>query len=457
MLLGLSTGCETQSWFDPSEMGRYNHTPLLVPILKNLDTGIAEGGERFTQATEIRQSDLTEANEDYRVGANDLLQVSITDLVGPGIETVKAMRVSESGYISLPLVGQVKASGYTEAQLEDAVSAAYRDKNLIRDATVSVVTIEARNRTFSIYGAVNQVGQYQIVDSDFRLRNAMVLARDFTSPLGIDYIYVFRQIDQDKGVEGGQPVPSAPANPLPSPDVLTPRSQAPTSIEPKMLAQQPTPPASGAEGRIIQVEGQQLQIQGGQPAPAGTTQTAPAVSAIDQPVPATGQPFEFNDLEMPNNERIIRIPVEPFKTGDPRYNIAIRPQDFIWVPQPIVGEYYMGGHVLRTGVYSLTARDITLRSAVIAAGGLDQLAMPHRTEIVRKIDRFKKVYVRVDLSKVMNGQEPDILLKPDDEIMVGTNAIAPFLAAFRSAFRLTYGAGFIYDRNFSDGQGGISF
>jgi hypothetical protein len=34
--------------------------------------------------------------------------------------------------------------------------------------------------------------------------------------------------------------------------------------------------------------------------------------------------------------------------------------------------------------------------------------------------------------------------------MVGTNAIAPFLAAFRAGFRITYGFGFIYDRNFYD-------
>jgi hypothetical protein len=40
------------------------------------------------------------------------------------------------------------------------------------------------------------------------------------------------------------------------------------------------------------------------------------------------------------------------------------------------------------------------------------------------------------------------MLKPDDQVLVGTNALAPFLAAFRSGFRLTYGFGFIYDRNY---------
>ena len=33
---------------------------------------------------------------------------------------------------------------------------------------------------------------------------------------------------------------------------------------------------------------------------------------------------------------------------------------------------------------------------------------------------------------------------------VGTNALAPFLAAIRNGFRVTYGFGFLYDKNFAD-------
>ena len=56
------------------------------------------------------------------------------------------------------------------------------------------------------------------------------------------------------------------------------------------------------------------------------------------------------------------------KQGDFRYNIVVHPDDLILVRPPITGEYYMGGHISRTGVYSLTARKITLIQAVVAAG-----------------------------------------------------------------------------------------
>ena len=41
------------------------------------------------------------------------------------------------------------------------------------------------------------------------------------------------------------------------------------------------------------------------------------------------------------------------------------------------------------------------------------------------------------------------VFQPDDIIMVGSYWAAPFLAVWRNAFRMTYGFGFIYDRNYS--------
>jgi protein involved in polysaccharide export with SLBB domain len=136
--------------------------------------------------------------------------------------------------------------------------------------------------------------------------------------------------------------------------------------------------------------------------------------------------------------------------GQLKYNIVILPGDLIFVPGPTIGEYYMGGNVQAPGAYSLAARKITLTQAVVAARGLNEVAWPSRTEIVRRLPGDKQVFVKVDLDKIFAGQEPDIYLKPDDRINVGTHVVAPFLAAFRNGFRLTYGFGFLYDRNYGD-------
>jgi hypothetical protein len=45
---------------------------------------------------------------------------------------------------------------------------------------------------------------------------------------------------------------------------------------------------------------------------------------------------------------------------------------------------------------------------------------------------------------------PDVYLKPDDRINVGTNFWAYPLAVVRNGFRVSYGFGFVLDRNFGD-------
>src|SRR5439155_10354910 len=138
-----TTGDLRNGWLNPGEVGRFKKEPLLLPIVSTLDTGIEEPNDQFTQAQDVQPEDLAANEQDYVIGRNDLLTISITDLVGPGVETVKSVRVSESGNISLPLIQQVRAEGLTEAQLEAAIQRAYRDANLMPNAQVSVTVTQA--------------------------------------------------------------------------------------------------------------------------------------------------------------------------------------------------------------------------------------------------------------------------------------------------------------------------
>ncbi len=411
-------GCDTMSFIDPSEMGRYTKTPLQKPILSSLssiDRAIDDPTDQFANSVEVRPEDSVVVPTDYVIGKNDMVNVSITNLVGEGLESTKVSRVSESGNISLPLIGQVHAEGLTESQLETAIATAYKNAQLITSAQVSVTVAEARARTFSILGAVNEPGQYAILQSDFRVLDALVMARDILP--NADVLYIIRQISSDPG-NAPKPTPSTgpetPANPVTpgtGSDSLAPRSEGPSApSSPKlMVTQYPQTP----EGAV------------------------------------NNSNFAFANPQAVAETRIIRVPLTPLKQGDLRYNIVIRPHDMVILPMPVVGEYYMGGHVARVGVYSLTARQITLKQAVIGAGMLDGFAIPQRTDIIRRIGTEREVFCRINLDAIFAGTEPDIFLKPYDEIMVGTNALAPFIAAVRNGFRITYGFGFLYDRNFS--------
>ncbi len=168
------------------------------------------------------------------------------------------------------------------------------------------------------------------------------------------------------------------------------------------------------------------------------------VAPPEEPAPVFGAEYEAAGM------RLIRIPADKLLSGDPRYNIVIKPGDSIFVPVDIIGEFCIMGNVNRSGYIPLTGRPMTLKQAIAAAGGLGPLAWPKRCEVVRRIGRKKEEIVMVDLDKIASGEQPDFFIKPHDLINVGTHATARWRAVLRNAFRATYGFGFVYDRNFAD-------
>jgi hypothetical protein len=223
---------------------------------------------------------------------------------------------------------------------------------------------------------------------------------------------------------------------------------APAATKPAAApASAPTPAKDSA--LLEQAMGQPQQSGGNYAYIGGKWVLVPA-GAATQPGLVKGPDFsEPGTPAMPlTQQRVIRIPVEPLRAGVSKYNIVVRAGDIVNVVAPEVGEYYIMGQVNRPGVFSLTGRKITLKQAVAAAGNLGPLAIPRRCDLVRRIGPDQEAIVAVDLQKIFDGEKPDIYLKPNDLVNVGTDVVAPFLAVTRNAYRASYGWGFVYDRNF---------
>jgi polysaccharide biosynthesis/export protein len=429
-------GCDIPSFIDPTELtpgDNYQKRTLQKPVLSSLssiDPSIDDPDQEFYNATEVQPMDLEVVATDYKIGVGDLINISVNDLVGLGVETTKQTRVSESGNVSMPLLGQIKATGLTEDELQKAIAQAYKDGQIITNAQVSVTVAEARARTFSALGSVGASGQYAILQSDFRLLDALVLIHDVG--LTTDTIYIIRQIKEDP-TPGSVPVtPGTPARPGTPSNQLQPALPSPTV--------DPLAPKGDIRGDVVSTPRHMAMLQ----APADTLApgTKSDAGAFQFAAPA-GQP----------ETRTIRVPLDALRNGEiAKYNVVIRPHDLIVAPNPVTGEYYMGGHVARVGVYSIAPRKITLKQAIVSAGMLDGVAIPQRTELIRRIGPAREAFVLIDTNAIFAGLQPDIFLKPNDIINVGTNVLAPFIAAVRGGFRITYGFGFLYDRNFSPAQ-----
>ncbi|MCG8619254.1 MAG: SLBB domain-containing protein, partial [Desulfobacterales bacterium] len=157
-------------------------------------------------------------------------------------------------------------------------------------------------------------------------------------------------------------------------------------------------------------------------------------------------------------QRVIEIDARALMEGQAKYNIVVRPGDIIRVPAPESGNVFIAGEIARPGTYALPGKNrLTLRQLILSAGGFSPLAVPERVDLVRRIDHNTEATVRLNTRAIFEGVHPDLFLKPDDQIIIGTNLPATFAAVARNGFRVSYGFGFLLDRNFgTDVFGAVS-
>lgn len=240
-------------------------------------------------------------------------------------------------------------------------------------------------------------------------------------------------------LDAASPVETRPAS-LPSDEVAAPAPELTNWIfDPATGEWKPAPDTSTtAEAPVPQTD-----LQPGWQAPQDLQSQPGSEPSVFAPIVAQ------IEEEYPDN-RIIAVPAKPLRDGDPRYNLVVRKFDTIRVTAGEVGEYFMMGHVNRPGAYSLNGRKLTLKQALAAAGGMEALGWPDRCQIIRRIGEDREQVIQVNIDQIFAGRSPDMFLKANDIVNVGSHPVALFLAVIRSAFRFTYGFGFVYDRNFGD-------
>ncbi|HVS39515.1 MAG TPA: hypothetical protein VMS17_28415, partial [Gemmataceae bacterium] len=68
--IALACGCDTKSFLDPSELGRYQHDALVLPIVSQVDPAIEPLETPWGQAHEPTLEDLKPVAGDYRISPN---------------------------------------------------------------------------------------------------------------------------------------------------------------------------------------------------------------------------------------------------------------------------------------------------------------------------------------------------------------------------------------------------
>lgn len=165
---------------------------LLMALLALSGCGSTRGGpipyEVRNFGTPDTPATLT-LEADYRVAPLDTLRIDVfqvADLSGD-------FEVDLTGHIALPLIGNLKVSDMTTAQIDQLLTARLGDKYL-QSPDVAVGVKSSSRRNVTVDGSVRQPGMYP-VNGPMTLVQAVAMARGTDERANPRRVAVFRQID----------------------------------------------------------------------------------------------------------------------------------------------------------------------------------------------------------------------------------------------------------------------
>src|SRR5436190_5437975 len=127
------------------------------------------------------------------LGSGDSVRVTVFQ--NPDLTTEG--RLSDSGSVVIPLIGEINFNGLTPAEAGGRVAERLKKGNYILNPQVSVALLQVRSRQVSVLGQVNRPGKYALEDKASRLTDILAVAGG-VAPGGADYVTVTRANGKDR-------------------------------------------------------------------------------------------------------------------------------------------------------------------------------------------------------------------------------------------------------------------
>lgn len=130
------------------------------------------------------------ASEEYRIGPSDKLMIRVFQVPDISFDEIW---VDAGGFLQLPLIGSVKASGFTAEQLASDIEGRLAER-YIRDPQVQLSVTEAASQKVTIDGAVTKPGVYEMRGRTTLLQ-AVAMAEGPSRLANLRSVAVFRTVD----------------------------------------------------------------------------------------------------------------------------------------------------------------------------------------------------------------------------------------------------------------------
>jgi polysaccharide export outer membrane protein len=129
----------------------------------------------------------TAAPGDYRLGAGDLLKIAVFDHDEFSVDA----RISQTGNITFPLVGQVPVAGLSTRDAELLLARHLIDGGFVKQPQISVLVSEYQSQKVSVMGQVAKPGQYPL-DASKKVIDVLALAGGVLNDTAADDVTLVR-------------------------------------------------------------------------------------------------------------------------------------------------------------------------------------------------------------------------------------------------------------------------
>ena len=135
-----------------------------------------------------KDKDIMVIEEPYILGSEDVVEV----LVWKESDLSRVVTIRPDGMISLPLIGDIKASGLTVERLKENIRKKF--EKFVDNPTISIIVQEINSFKVFIHGEVALPGVYQL-KSNTTLLQVISLAGGFTEWAKRDKIAILRKTE----------------------------------------------------------------------------------------------------------------------------------------------------------------------------------------------------------------------------------------------------------------------
>jgi polysaccharide biosynthesis/export protein len=316
----------------------------------------------------------------YILGPGDSVRISVYG--NPDMLT--EARLSATGTITFPLIGEIKLGGMTANASEKKVSELLEKGGFLKKAQVNVLVVQFQSQLVSVLGDVYKPGKYAL-DRPSQLSDVLALAGGVT-PNGSDIVTLIRTEDGKSNKY--------------TYDLRTLMSVADTESNPKVMGDD-----------IVFVNAREVSVLGQVNRPGKYSVVSGVRNVIDFLSQAGGISPNGSDkiIVMTNrNGKSVKQEIDVdqlYRNGDTTANIELTNGDSIYVPRAPL--FYIYGEVQRPGAFRLE-KDLNLSQAISLGGGIS----PRGTERGIKIKRQVK-----GVLKTIDAEQSD-LIQADDVVYV---------------------------------------